>query len=509
MATITVYRFDPETDSEPRFESHLVPEGPGIMVLDALNHIRDTTDPGLRYRHSCHMGKCGSCAVTIDGRPGLACWEPVKNGMRSEPLRGLPVVADLVVERPDSPPVMAGDDNGGINADTAVATALCCRIEHRAALDEVRKCIHCYACVSACPYIHTDRTGFAGPEPMVETARHAYDPRTEAERVLKAAVHLGVWDCVSCRACTDACPQQIDGRRRVLDLRAEIMARPELKGIPTHTMQLNERILKAGTPYGLKAGRPGQWAEGLDLPVITTKTLRELVYFPGCSLNSDDRGRETAARLAVTLQTAGVDIGRLDGKEVCCGDPARTTGEVDLFALTRDRNLDRFRRLGISRMVTACPHGLNTFRHDYGPDAPTVVHYSQMLAERLRGGSLRFHGSFPRRTTYHDPCYLGRMNGVYDAPREVLRSIPGLQYLEMDDSRERSLCCGGGGGGAFIETDAEPRLSCIRVRQAVETGAEVLAVACPFCFTMLDDAVKVENLTLEVKHLSDIVAESL
>jgi succinate dehydrogenase/fumarate reductase iron-sulfur protein len=509
MIKVTVFRFDPDVDETPHYETYQVPGGSGVMVLDALNFIRENYDPTLRFRHSCHMGKCGSCAVMVNGRPCLACWELAEAGMLIEPLRGFPIVADLVVDRVE-------DD---LQAEDLVFERKSPVVTHgqpeqlpipyQKQLDECRTCINCFSCVSACPYIYAEEKVFIGPKQMVEIARHAYDPRQDEKQPLQIAFHHGVWDCVACQACTSICPQEIDPRQRIIDLRAMLMERPTLQGLPRQIKRLNESLFTLHNPYHYPIKDKGNWAEGLGLKDLSQGEKADWLYFAGCAQSYDPSDQAVARGLTELFRLAGLDFGIMGQEENCCGDPSRFTGEEGLYEYIRDQNAEAFDKYGVTKVITTCPHGFNRFLEDWGDTSRTVRHYTQVLAELIRQGRLKFSREVKRTVTYHDSCYLGRYNGVYDEPRSVLQAIPGLKLVEMKDNRERSLCCGGGGGGAFLDIKVKPRLSLVRVRQAIEAGAEIIAVACPFCRTTLDEAAKNLEAGLEVKHVAELVSQAL
>lgn len=508
MIVIKVFRFDPDRDKGPYYLSYRVPAGPGIMVLDALNYIRENYDPGLRFRHSCHMGKCGSCAVMVNGRPCLACWEPLQDGMIIGPLRGFRVVADLVVERTETDLMSEGlffhrkekAPSGGMIESVVVP--------HRKEFDETRTCINCYSCVSACPYIYAEEKEFLGPKQMVEIAHHTYDPRQDEKRFLKIAVHHDLWGCVACRACTGACPQQIDARQRILELKSMVIERPGLE-LPRQIRRMNESILTMDNPYHYPSTNKGLWAEGLGIKDLTRGERADWLYFAGCAHSFDPRDREVARGLARLFQTIKFDFGTLGQSEPCCGDPAMYSGELSLAEHIEKENTVIFAKYGISRMVTACPHGFHRFSS--GPDSTgrTVRHYTQVLADAVKDGRLKFSRPVNRTVAYHDSCYLGRYSGVYEEPRQVLSSIPELKLVEMNDNRDRSLCCGGGGSGSFLDTRTRPRLSWVRVKQAIEAGADTIAVACPFCRAMLEDAAKNMETNITVSHVSELALNAL
>lgn len=509
MITVHVSRFDPERDTEPHIESYQMPGGTGFMVLDALNYIREHHDPSLRFRHSCHMGKCGTCAVRVDGHPRLACWHLAEDGQLIEPLAGLPVIADLVVER-----VEADLQAAGLGFDRPEGAHPACsgelervRVDRRAEVDLARTCINCFACFSVCPYIHADDKIFAGPKQMVEVARWTYDPRVEPGRSLVVALHHGVWDCVACRACTQACPQEIDPMQRILDLREMVLDRPELRGVPARIRDANLDLLRRGRPHAASALAGEERLRAVGVKVLAEGLRSDWLLFAGCTNWADEAEARATCGLAKMLIESGLDLGTLGREEICCGDPARFTGEAGLFEHQRDRLNDLLAQHDVRNIVTGCPHALHLLRTAYDLDGVQVRHYVEVLDELADSGRMVFRRGRNRVVAYHDPCYLGRFSGVFDSPRSLLRRVPGIDLVEMEDNRDTSLCCGGGGGGAFQEIQASPRLAWTRAHQAVRAGADTLAVACPTCKHMLTDAATTLGLDLRVRHVIELLVD--
>jgi Fe-S oxidoreductase len=212
--------------------------------------------------------------------------------------------------------------------------------------------------------------------------------------------------------------------------------------------------------------------------------------------------------LVRAFAAAGVDFGTLGTQESCCGNEVRRMGEMGLFEMLVEENGEIIRGVGAGRLVTTSPHCFNTFKNEYSLDGMEVLHYTQLVARLIEEGRLKLANEVKKKITYHDPCFLGKQNHVFDEPRAVLAAIPGVELVEMDRSRERSLCCEGGGGRMWAEgTNLEERLASQRVHEAAETGAEILAVACPFCLLTLEDAVKVQGLDerLKVMDIMELV----
>jgi len=237
----------------------------------------------------------------------------------------------------------------------------------------------------------------------------------------------------------------------------------------------------------------------------------EVLYYVCCTTAFDPRLQKIAKSLTKTLQKTGVNFGTLGNDEVCCGNEIRRMGDVWSFDALKEMNLDIFKQFPIKEIITTSPHCFNTFKNEY-PELKAlsidVKHYTQVISDLVKKKKLKFTNKFEKRVTYHDPCFLGKQNQVFDEPRSILTSIPALNFIEMDRARERALCCEGGGGRMWIEAfEAKERTAMIRVREALDIGAEVLATACPFCLLTLEDAVKSGGFEdqLQVLDIMEIV----
>jgi Fe-S oxidoreductase len=268
-------------------------------------------------------------------------------------------------------------------------------------------------------------------------------------------------------------------------------------------------LMGEGNPLSEERKNRGKWAEGLGVQPFSEEM--ELLYFPGCYLSYDQRLKKVAAATAKVLQAAGVEFGILGEKESCCGESIRKTGDEEVFRRLAKENIKNFIDAGVKKILVSSPHCYHTFKNEY-PEFMVhfeVVHMAQYLAELIEEGRLEIKGEYPKPVAYHDPCYLGRHNGVYEEPRSVLRGIPGLELREMPDHHQRSLCCGGGGGRIWMETPKGERFSDLRLEQAMTQEAQVLATACPYCIANFEDSkltLEVED-GIEVKDITEIVAE--
>ena len=319
-----------------------------------------------------------------------------------------------------------------------------------------------------------------------------------------------LFSCATCANCVEHCVFTFSE-----DLvNIFISAREEMINdgiIPPPVRDYLKNININGNPYKEPASERGKWAEGT---LVETYKDQEYLFYIGCVGSYDERGKKIARAVGDLLVKAGVSIGILGDKENCDGNEVRTLGEAGLFQFLAEKNIALFRDLGVKKIITLDPHAFNTFKKDYPAlDGEfEVYHYTQILAPLIQSGKIPLK-ELNDKITYHDPCYLGRHNGEYNAPRKILKAIPGIELVEMDRSRENAFCCGGGGGNFFTDIlgGGEDSPSRIRVREALDTGAGIIAVACPQCAKMLDDAVKIEQLDdrLKVMDVAEIVTNCL
>lgn len=376
----------------------------------------------------------------------------------------------------------------------------------------VDACTRCDRCTDVCPSA-VAREPLSPRRVVDEVGRWARG--TEAPAPGKAhAAGDQVWYCTTCGACQGACPSAISP----LDLIREVRAARVESGqdVPDNLQEMLESVYKFRNPWQGAKGRRLEWASGLDVPVYAEGARDPLCFYVGCTPAYDSRLREVPRAAVAAFRAAGVGFGVLGKEEGCCSEMVRGVGEDGLFTELASANLDAFGRYGVREIATLCPHGMHTFRAHYARLDPamgerSVLHVSQVLERAVASGALVLEGRGTRTVTFHDPCYLGRHGGVYDAPRSVIRAIPGVRLVEMERARERSLCCGGGGGRMWVEAGEGEKIAEIRVREAAATGADTVVTACPFCFSNLDDAVKTGGFEgrLEVVDLAELVARSL
>lgn len=318
-----------------------------------------------------------------------------------------------------------------------------------------------------------------------------------------------VWFCATCGNCVQRCPRGVEiidvmrAVRRLLVPDGVVPASlPSLRSTMTS-------VASVGNPWGQEPNDRANWAKDIGVKEFDENT--EILYFPCCYPSYDPRLKKVSQATANILNKAGVDFGILGSKEVCCGESVRKAGNESLFKRLAKDNIKTWIDSGVKKILVSSPHCYHTFKNEYKSFGVNfeIVHISQFLFELIKEGRLTIKGEYAKKVAYHDPCYLGRHNGVYDEPRGVLNSIPGLELAELADSREDSLCCGMGGGRAWMETDKNERFANIRVEQAVSTGAQVLATACPYCVFALEDSKLVTNHAddIEIKDITEIIQE--
>lgn len=363
------------------------------------------------------------------------------------------------------------------------------------------ECIQCGRCTGGCPVSMKTALNIRGIiyEVLVEDQ---IDP----------SIMAVLWDCTNCLTCTLRCPKDIKPADVIIGLRGYIVG--EGKGVPPRVRDALMSAFTRGNTLGFATeGRDG-WTEGLDFEVANVLDAGEtdLLLYVGCTPAYDPRVQPVTRALARVFQQAGIEFGTMGIDEQCCGNEIRRIGEAEGFADMVAGAHEMFAEFQAQRMVAVSPHCFNAFHNEYGQMPFPVQHYTQLLAELLDGGKLALRRDVGKKVTYHDPCFLGKHNQIYDEPRHILRAIPGLEFQDLDRSRERSVCCEGGGGRMWAEgTNLEERLAHQRVRDAVALGADVLAVACPFCLLTLEDAVKILGLDdqIQVMDIMELVAEAM
>lgn len=339
--------------------------------------------------------------------------------------------------------------------------------------------------------------------------------RTPAQTIAGEVMSPDVfWSCTTCYACVNACPVGINQMEQIIDNRRNmVLMRGEM---PTEAQNTLRTIETQANPYGAAEDR-SRWFEDLDLPVISAGDEVDYLYWVGCVSAYDKRKQSIARSLVKIMQTAGLSFGVLGNAEGCTGDPARRLGEENLFQMMAKQNIELLNSVKFKVLVANCPHCFNTIKNEYphfgnlgNGRQPEIIHHSKLLKQLLAEGKIKLNPN-AESYTFHDPCYLGRYNDEYDAPREALQKTSSLKILEMEESKEKAKCCGAGGGHFWMDLKLGERINVQRVEQATATGAKKIATACPFCLQMMEDGVKLTNKEeeLEVKDIAEVIAEQI
>lgn len=344
----------------------------------------------------------------------------------------------------------------------------------------------------------------AGPHALAQrNGSHGHDAGTAtatAEEPLRPLLgdvisEQALWECTTCRACMQECPVFIEHVPKIVDMRRALVMMESR--FPPELNDMFRGLEMAGNPWQYPNETRSAWTEGLDIPVFDDHVPDDVEYlfWVGCYGSFDNRNKKVTIALSTVLRRAGVKFGILGPREKCSGDPARRAGNEYLYQMLAEENVETLNSAGVKKIVTACAHCFNTIKNEYPQFGGRfeVIHHTELLAHLVDSSRLHLDQPVEKTVTYHDPCYLGRYNGVFDPPRFVLDRIEGLEIVEMAKSRDRSFCCGAGGARGFMEEPAGKRVNEARVSQAEETGAGTLAVSCPFCMNMFQDGIQGRN----------------
>jgi Fe-S oxidoreductase len=354
--------------------------------------------------------------------------------------------------------------------------------------ENFQSCMQCGTCTGVCPYSEIS----------------SYSPRkvlrdVALERPNNVSVDEASWTCATCNSCVASCPRDIGLIDMIKSVRSHVV---EAGLLPKGFNHVVQSLQKEGNPWqGARANRL-DWAKGNELPAYNQE--HEYCLFTCCTTDYDTNAakgsQQAGLALVKLLNHAGVSYGTLGTKESCCGDLADKIGAKDLAAALAKKNTEMFLEAGVKNILTISPHCLDSFKKRYeGLKDATTVHAVELLDELIQKGEIEPVNRVDLRVTYHDPCYLGRHSGIYEAPRRILEAIPGVTLVEMQNNRERSFCCGGGGGGPWKDSAGQETLGEIRVKEALGTGAQVIATACPYCIRMLNEAIAKLGVSSQIK----------
>jgi Fe-S oxidoreductase len=371
-------------------------------------------------------------------------------------------------------------------------------------------CIMCFRCQEVCPAYNTGK--LLSPAALEINKRYHLNQGGGVDTpLLEYAINdESVWACTSCGACVDICPVGNEPMRDILDIRRNLVLMensfPKLLENAFRGMERN------ANPWNVSQADRMKWAEGLNVPTIEQNPEPEILWWVGCAPSTDARAQKTAQAFAKILNAAGVNFSVLGKNESCTGDSARRAGREDIFFGLATQNVELLNEVAPKRIVTTCPHCLHTLKNEYPAFGGnyTVIHHTQLINELVGEGKIQLLESSDKLlVTYHDPCYLGRHNKVFDAPRDDLKAAK-LEVIEMPRHADKSFCCGAGGAQMWKEEEhGDTNVNRTRFAEAKATHAETLAVGCPFCLTMLSDASKADGGSVKVLDVAELVAERL
>ncbi len=362
--------------------------------------------------------------------------------------------------------------------------------------DSFKYCYQCGKCDVVCPW--NEMAQFS----MRKLVRGATFGMSEIEGE-------DIWRCTTCGKCSMACPRDVKQVEAGIALRRMATEYGIYTPSSDPVRSIRSSLNAEGNPFLEERNKRADWAK--DLSVNTFTADMEILYYPGCYLSYDPRLKKVAVATANILNKAGVNYGILGSKESCCGESIRKTGDEELFVQLAKENIKTFIDNGVKKILVSSPHCYHTFKNEY-PEFMVhfeVVHIAQYIAELIDEGRLELNKKYGKKVTYHDPCYLGRHNSIYDEPRKVLQSISALELTEMSESKEDSFCCGGGGGRIWMDTPKGERFSDLRVQHALETGAEVMATSCPYCIANFEDSLlsQKDSKAIVIKDITEIIQE--
>jgi Fe-S oxidoreductase len=363
--------------------------------------------------------------------------------------------------------------------------------------EKLNLCMQCGMCAGSCPWRIVD-----GPFNIRKLIRMAQLGVEGYESM------IFLYGCTTCNTCVLKCPRGVTIIDVVKAMRA-MMA--ETGTIPGVLKTATGSVHSNGNPWSEPREKRTAWMEGLDVPVFDENT--EYLLFVCCTSAYDPRSQKIAKAMVKVLSAAGISYGVIGEDESCCSESVRKIGDEELFMNTAQKNIKLYQDKGVKKIITTSPHCYYTYTQEYPEFGGEfeVVHYTQLLADLIEQGKIKLSKTLDKKVTYHDPCYLGRHSEVYEEPRALIKAATGDNLVEMERSRNKSLCCGAGGGRLWMETPPEWRFSDLRIHEAIETGATILATACPYCVSMLEDSRKTVNKEdeIEIKDVSELIAEAL
>lgn len=379
-------------------------------------------------------------------------------------------------------------------------------------------CTECGRCTSACPANFTGKK--LSPRKIIMDVRQRLHDKTfysgDQSVQEKTLIHNyisdeEIWACTTCNACVTECPVMIEHIDTIVDLRRGLVLTEA--NFPAELNVVFRNLETNFTPWAFSYTERAQWAEGLDVKIAAQDNSPELLFWVGCAGSFDERYKKVSRSIVKILKTAGIEFKILGNEEKCNGDAARRLGNEYLAQMLMKENIQTLEKYGVKKILTACPHCYHSLKNEYPQFGGNyeVIHHTELIERLVKEGKITLKESEKKSLTYHDSCYLGRYNEIYDSPRTTLKSINGIELKEMNRSRDKGFCCGAGGGRMFLEEKEGKRINIERTEEALSLNVDTIATACPFCMTMLTDGVKSKDVIdkVQVKDIAEIVADSI
>ncbi|GEM_PF-269419 len=497
--TVRIERFNSNGHIGSYIQDFVIEISSNMTVLEGLNFIKSSLDSSLTFRSSCGSGICGSCGMAVNGRNVLACETPLAGTINDDhiihisPLPERPVIKDLVTDdsefwqkyvevKPWTNFAEASSNQENIISPDEVSK-----------YNNAERCMLCGICYSSCPVLLQDNL-FIGPHAILKGFLKSSDSRDQNKKS-HFINSSSIWDCTTCYKCNEVCPVDLEPGKASIILRNRLM---ENQKTPHAVGNALTSIYERNNPYNMAHIDRVNWIKERNLPNASHKEV-DICYLTCCSSCYDPKLQKSAKAFVDIANIFGISIGTLGDLEKCCGSEVYRLGELELFEYIVKDRLTAIETIKASQIITNSPHCYDVYKNLYGGIDIPVLHSTQFVWELIKNRKGIQFNTINEVVTYHDPCYLGIQNNIFEEPRMILNSIPGIKLIEMEHSRKNSICCGGGGGNIWSDHKTKDRISYIRVKEALNTGASLLVTSCPFCFIELDDAIKILDLESKLK----------
>jgi len=496
---VQVYRYDPNLDEPACYQTYTVPYFENMDVIDALRYIQNHLDPSLAFRFSCEEGKCGLCGVLVNGKPALACKHVLAAGgmARVDPLPGFPVVKDLVVDR-----AAYYKEQRSLQQTVEDRSAYVDRPDRDRFQDfaAFKDCVECSLCSAGCPAAPALTHPHMGPPGFSQVARAAL-----FDGGVSDAGASELFRCFLCGYCESICPREVP--IRTLNRRARHVVKGQW---PPVVSTLLSRLKDKRVLVGSGSNGTAAWLrDNHNLTRTRVQHKAPIGIFVGCQFGMRQSRSHTPINLTRLLDVARVQYTLLGSEEWCCGHPNYLAGEIEEAREFATHNIEAFRKLGVTDIVTGCPGCYTAWKTEYAETLQEQIpfkvwHTSEFLWQLLEEGRIALKGPSTEAAVYHDPCELGRLNNIYDAPRFILGKAVN-NVIELEHSRETSHCCGGGGLTLGAHPDVARQAAVRRVEEILECGLSVIVTACPSCETVLESTLQSLGKNILVHDIVDVL----